>query len=532
MIGFGDDDANDPRPTYTATPISTLKALGDVKHLTQLEGVRSMLAKLIGALMIAAIATTMAIGQLRVSPTAVRRPSLIFTHVNIIDVVTGNTRRDLTLVVSGNRIVSIHPTNGTPSPSGAEIIDASGKYLIPGMWDMHVHAFTFPESTIALRRRAIEVYFPQFLGAGVTGIRDMGGWVDTVMDVRRRVQSHEVLGPRIVAAGRLFGGKNPWAPSSPHAWVITNPDSARIAVDSMRRAGASFIKVHDLLKRDVYFAIAAAARELKLPLVGHMRPAVGVAEAIDAGQIGMEHVPIELVVACAGGGTREANDFYDQWIKGGWLAFIRGTAALWAERDPAKCDAILKRMKEAGGHVTPTLVLRMQDSAFLARVNVSYLTPASRATCATTVKDWGSVPDSLRSLYYQTTFDIVNMLSRAGVGILAGTDGPGSCLLPGASLHEELENLVRAGLTPLNALRTATLEPARFMGLADSLGTIKRGNVADLVLLEADPLRDIRNTRLVAGVIVDGQWISSKDIQRMHHEAGAAITGSRRPTNH
>ena len=491
-----------------------------------------MLAKLIGALVISAMGATKAIGQLRVSPTAVRQPSLILNHVNIIDVLTGDTRRDLTLVVSGNRIVSIHPTNGKPSPQGVETIDASGKYLIPGLWDMHVHAFTFPESTIALGRRAIEVYFPQFLGAGVTGIRDMGGWVDTVMDVRRRVQSHEVVGPRIVAAGRLLGGKNPWAPSSPHVWVITNPDSARIVVDSMRRAGANFVKVHDFLSRDVYFAIAAAARELRLPLVGHMRPAVTVSEAVDAGQVGMEHLPIELIVACAGGGTREANDFYDQWIKGGWSAFIRGTATLWGQRDSAKCDAVLKRMKDAGAHITPTLVLRMQDSTFLARVNVSYLTPASRGTCATTVKDWGSVSASLRSLYYRTTFAVVRVLHRAGVGILAGTDGPGSCLLPGSSLHEELENLVRAGLSPLDALRTATLEPARFMGLTDSLGTIKRGNIADLVLLEANPLRDIRNTRLVAGVITDGRWISSKDLQRMQREAVAAMTDSHRPTNH
>ena len=472
-----------------------------------------MLAKLLGAIVSAAISAVMTTGQLRVGPPEVRQPSLALSHVNIIDVVTGSTQRDMTIVVTGSRIVSIQPTNRTRIPSSANVFDASGKYLIPGLWDMHVHAFSFPESTIALGRRAVEVYFPQFLAAGVTGIRDMGGWVDTVMEVRRRVQSHEVLGPRIIAAGRLFGGKNPWAPASPHAWVITNPDSARIAVDSMRRAGANFIKVHDLLKRDVYFAIAAAAREFKLPLIGHMRPSVSFAEAIDAGQVGMEHMAIELVVACAGGGTREANDFYDQWIKGGWPSFIRGTATLWGQRDPAKCDAILMRMKKADVHVTPTLVLRMQDSSFLARVNVNHMTPANRVTCESTVKDWGSVPDSLRRLYYRTTFDIVGMLHRAGVGILAGTDGPGNCLVPGVSLHEELENLVRAGLSPLDALRAATLEPARFMGLTDSLETIKRGNIADLVLLEANPLRDIRNTRLVAGVIADGRWISAKDIQ-------------------
>jgi hypothetical protein len=468
---------------------------------------------LIGALVISATGTW-AFGQSHTSPRTASAPSLVLTHVNIVDVATGSMRRDFTLVVSGNRIVSIQPTSRTRIPSSANVVDATGKYLIPGLWDMHVHAFSFPESTVSLGRRAIEVYFPQFLAAGVTGIRDMGGWVDTVMDVRRRVQSHQVLGPRIIAAGRLFGGKNPWAPSSPHAWVITNPDSARIAVDSMRRAGANFIKVHDLLKRDVYFAIAAAARADKLPLIGHMRPSVSVAEAIDAGQIGMEHVPIELVVACAGGGTREANDFYDQWIKGGWTAFIRGTATQWSQRDPAKCDSILKRMKKAGVHVTPTLVLRMQDSAFLAHISTSHLTPANRGTCESTVKDWGSVPDSLRSLYYRTTFEIVGALHRAGVSILAGTDGPGNCLVPGATLHDELENLVRAGLSPLDALRAATLEPARFMGLADSLGTIKRGNIADLVLLEANPIRDIRNTRLVAGVVADGQWISGKDIHK------------------
>jgi len=446
------------------------------------------------------------------------RPQLAFTHVNIVDVVTGETMRNMTLIISGNRIASIKRASVARVPARAIVVDARGKYLIPGMWDAHVHAFTAPESTITLGRRAIDVFFPQYLAAGVTGVRDMGGWVDTVMEVRRELRNHQVLGPRIVAAGRLLGGKNPWAPPSPHAWVITDPDSARAAVDSMRRVGADFIKVHDFLKRDVYFAIAAAARQAGLPLVGHLRPSVTVDEAITAGQIGMEHLPIELVVACAGGDTTDANNFYDVWAKGGWAAFISETARLWNARDARTCNALLKRMKQVGVYVTPTLVLRMQDSSFLARVNVGDLTPANRNTCAMTVKDWGSVPDTSRDRYYRTTFEIVRALFRSGVGILAGTDGPGGCLVPGASLHDELENFVRAGFTPAEALRSATLEPARFLGLSDSLGTIKLHKVADLVLLNANPLENIRNARLVAGVVTDGRWVSREEIRKRQRD--------------
>ena len=478
-----------------------------------------MLAKMLAALSIAAglIAKTDNHAQTATISELIR-PALVFTRVNIVDVASGETLRNMTLIISGNRIASMKRASTARLPARATIVDGRGKYLIPGLWDAHVHAFTAPESTMTLGRRAIDVFFLQYLAAGVTGVRDMGGWVDTVMEVRREVRTHQVLGPRIVAAGRLLGGKNPWGPPSPHVWVITDPDSARVAVDSMRRAGADFIKVHDFLKRDVYFAIAAAARQAGLPLVGHLRPSVSVDEAITAGQIGMEHLPIELVVACAGGSTTEANDFYDVWGRSGWAAFISETARLWRARDTTTCNALMRRMKKLGVYVTPTLVFRMEDSSFLASVDVSDLTPANRITCATNAKDWGSVPDTLRDQYYRTTFEIVRAFFRGGVGILAGTDGPSGCLVPGASLHDELENLVRAGFTPIEALRSATVEPARFLGLSDSLGTIKPDNVADLVLLDANPLENIRNARLVAGVVTDGRWVSREEIERTQRE--------------
>jgi imidazolonepropionase-like amidohydrolase len=448
--------------------------------------------------------------------------SLVFVHATVIDVETGQLRQDMTVLVSSNRIASVASSGLASFPMGTHVIDARGKYLIPGLWDMHVHAFTSPESSLTLGARATDVYFPQFLAAGVTGIRDMGGWVDTVMSVRRRVRNHEVMGPRIVAAGRLFGGKNPWAPSSPHVWVITTPDSARFAVDSMKRAGADFIKVHDFLSRDVYFALAAAARAAGLPLVGHLRPGVKVDDAIAAGQIGVEHMPIELIVACAGGGTNEVNAFYDQWRKDGWPQFVRGTTALWKARKPDRCAEIMAAMKSAGVHLTPTLVLRMQDSAFYRHLPVADLTPAAATRCSGDVSDWSTTPDSLRTLYYTTVLDVVRVFHDAGVGILAGTDGPGGCLVPGWALHEELQNFVKAGLSPLQALQTATIEPARFMGMADSLGTVEAGKVADLVLLDGNPLVEIQNMRLVAGVVVDGQWLGRDDLRRLKARARLA----------
>ena len=434
-------------------------------------------------------------------------PSLIIEHVAIVDVVNGATRPNMTVVVSGNRIAAIYADGTRRTTKGSRVVNGAGKYLIPGLWDMHVHAFTFPESTMTLGERATRVYFPQYLAAGVTGIRDMGGWLDTVVAVRRRVRAHEILGPRIVAAGRLLGGRSPWAPPSPHVWVVNDPDSASLAVDSLRRAGADFIKVHDLLKRDVYLAIARRARETGIQLVGHLRPSVTVDEAIDAGQVGFEHVAIELVVACAGGGTERAGQFYDRWIKGGWPAFVKETAELWAGRDSSLCAATMEHMRRIGVHVTPTLVLRMQDSVFMTHVLIRDLTPAAALRCASDVKDWGSLPDSLRQLYYRTVLDIVGTLHRAHVVVVAGTDGPSGCLAPGTALHEELEKLVLAGLTPAEALRAATIEPARFLNLADSLGTIEVGKVADLVLIEADPLENISNTRKVFGMVADGRWI-------------------------
>lgn len=447
----------------------------------------------------------------RTAPSSARPYSgstaLAFVGVTIVNPDSGHAAWPATVIIRGNRIVSIEREGG-PIPRGAQLIPARGKFLIPGLWDMHVHTLTFPESALTLSARAATFYFPQYLAAGVTGIRDMGAWGDTLVAVRRALAAGTIVGPRIVAAGRLVAGRNPWGPASPHVWILESPDSARFVVDSLRRSGADFIKVHDMLSRAVYFAVARAAREAGMPLAGHLRPVVTVREAVDSGQRGFEHLPIELVAACGPGDERKAaGDFYDRWIAGRWGAFAAVTASMWAARDTTRCSAMMAMLRDAGVRVTPTLILRMQDSAMASRIAPGTLTPAATHFCAQTIGDWGAQPDSVRDLYYRTARDIVGTLHRAGVIILAGTDGPGSCLVPGQSLHDELANFVAAGFTPLEALRAATLEPARYLGLADSLGTVAVGNVADLVLLDADPALDIANARRVVGTVSDGRWL-------------------------
>ena len=454
-----------------------------------------------------------------IRPGADQPHATAFIGAAVIDVVSGETRHNQNIIVVGTRMAAIGPEAQVKIPVGATVIDAQGKFIIPGLWDMHLHLLTSPEAAITLKRRATDVFFPQLLANGVTSIRDLGSSLDSIVSVRNRVRSGEILGPRIVMAGALLSGRNPYAPPSEHAWIILTTAQAKSAVDSLKRAGVDFIKAHDLLSDSVFFAIAANARRVGLPLVGHLRPQLSVDDVIDSGQVGIEHVPIEFIAACSVEGKPAANEFYGKWIKNGWTAFAGETIRLWKARDPQRCDALLAHMKDKSVAVTPTTVLRMDDRRAIQAIDTGELTPENRKDCMIAVGDWGALPDSLRESYYATVFDFVGTLHRAGITLLAGTDGPANCRLPGIALHRELENFVRSGLTPLEALQTATIKPARFLGLADSVGTVANGKVADLVLLSANPLADISNTRKIDGVMVRGQWLDRQRLDSLRSSA-------------
>ena len=450
--------------------------------------------------------------------------TLAITQVTIVDPGLGVSRGDMTVIVVGNRIRQVAASSEVPIPAGAEVLDARGKFLIPGLWDMHVHAFSysFPDFTA-----------PLLVANGVTGARDMGYYVDTAAYWRGEVATGRAVGPRLVVGGRLDG------PSNHTAWVsrAATAADARRAVDTLLTAHdghrrADFIKVYSWLPRDAYFAAAGEVRSLGATFAGHVPYAVNAMEASDAGQRSIEHED-DLMRACSSSDAELRASLADtaRHTPSSEVEFVRAAGRrMTATFDPPRCRALLARLAANGTWVTPTLVVYQPyahafDSATTHpellgyvprglqrewRQRVSHVTPADTAIVAA----FFSLPWTAE-------------MQRAGVHLLAGTDTPLPYVFPGFSLHDELSLLVHAGLSPMQALRTATYEPAAYLKALDSLGTIEQGKVADLVLLDADPLLDIGNTRRVAAVILNGRLIGQRERQALLARARAFARASR-----
>lgn len=408
-----------------------------------------------------------------------------FTHVTVIDGRRPAPWTDRTVVIRGNRIADEGPAASVRVPADARVIDGRGKFLMPGLWDMHVH-------TVMPGGRDV---LPLYVANGVTGVRDMAGDWATLTRWRREIAAGTLTGPRIVASGPyLEGGDQP----IPHL-LVRSPADAAPAVDSLVRLGVDFIKVHGQLTRESYFAIARAARERRIPFAGHVSRVVGAADASDSGQASIEHLLAIPNPCSAAEVVALAPRFTSQ-------------AAL------GRCDTtdqapLYDRLRRNGTWVVPTLVAQVEVSRWPRRELpgdsvARYLPDSLKRYVAGIFPMPDSVPadaDATGAKLFDKRVAVTGALFRAGVGVLAGTDAPLRNSPPGFGLHEELLYLTRAGLTPFEALRAATYEPARFLGLLDSLGTIETGKVADVVLLSANPLADIRNASRTLVVVANGR---------------------------
>ena len=366
-------------------------------------------------------------------------PPHAITNVTIIDVRSGTRVPDQNVVVLGERVAAVGPASGTPVPPNAEVIDGRGKYLIPGLWDMHVHLDSTDLAAL--------------LRFGITGARDMGGDLDQLLDWRRRIAVRALPGPRLVVAGPLLRGPRNSTESGP--WIIRTAEQGRRAVDSLAARGVDFIKVHEDLPREAYFAIAAEAKAKGLPFSGHVAASLTPLEVSAAGQRSIEH-----------------------------LEFVPDRCMpIFAGQTPSGCtvegmDALMAGLAANGTWLDPTI------SSF--RIFAPQQFPAIQAGFT----------------------QLVPRLRAHQIRFLTGTDLGTTGIIPGESLHDELALLVAAGYTPAEVLRAATLNAAEFLRMTDSLGTIERGKIADLVLLDADPLADIRNTRRIVFVFQAGRVVS------------------------
>ena len=421
---------------------------------------------------------------------------LVIRHVTVVDVNAGQLLPDMTIEIRERTITAMSKDSRARVSRGATVIDGRGKYLIPGLWDMHVH-LSFPAG-------AAQIFLPVMVANGVLGARDMHSFLSTIVSLKHAVAAGSQIGPRLFIAGTAVDGPNSYLPA---ARIVRTPDEARAAVRELKAAGVDFIKVYSSLPKNLYLAVAAEAKSKGIPFVGHVPYPVTAAEASDAGQRSLEH----LTEVDVGTSTEEtaikAEEIDAMNQKHG---YIPDASRLKSTFDSAKTTALFERFRRNNTWQVPTLVVLNQEreiaDSTLQR-NDSLL-----AYIPKLLRDyWRSLPIDIAAkmvALYGFHAELVGWLNRAGVPMLAGSDSPNPFAYPGFSLHDELGLLVRAGLTPAQALRTATINPATFLGVTDSLGTVAPGKVADLVLLDANPLADIANTKRIRAVIQGGRLLN------------------------
>jgi imidazolonepropionase-like amidohydrolase len=455
------------------------------------------------------------------------RPVVIH-DVTVVDVRAGRAVPDRTVVIAGGVIAAVGGTDEVAVPGDATRIDGRGKFLIPGLWDMHAHV-------------ADEKMWPLFLANGVTGVRHMFS-VNPLYPAARAGRGRPG-GPLVVGADTILdgpGGPFERGATRLNVWTAATPDDARRAVRRMKANGEDFVKVYSNLPREAYFAAADEARAQEMPLVGHVPVGVSAEEAAVAGHRSIEHLT-NVAVGCAAG--REGFEAELRGFAGGGRAGAAHPAG-WrlevrahADYDPARAAALFKTFVGHGTWHVPTLVqtrawATLDDPAVRFDPRVALVPPAVRSFWHVEHAAGGL---RLPALGFALTREdlwvreqqlagekrLVGAMHRAGVGLLAGTDTPNPYVLPGFALHDELALFVEAGLSPADALRTATLNPARFLG-RDDCGEVAAGLRADLVLLERNPLADIRNTRWVHAVVFGGAAHPRADLLRMLDDARVA----------
>lgn len=377
--------------------------------------------------------------------------TIVFQNVNLITMTDNKVLDNYSVVIKDGLIAEMGKFQTLSIPEEAQIIDGEGKYLMPGLVDMHVHLWRYyGEETL-------------YLANGVTSVRNMWGFQDILR--LRQFNNRRLVGVRIFTTGPIMDGPNPiWKDSV----VLETPEEARKAVNSVQSQGYDAIKVYELLTVDVYEEIMKTADEIGIGVVGHVPRQVGLMKALELGQDSIEHLS----------GYSLENIEYE--------AEMTVANNVWN---------------------TPTLVIlhRLKEEHEIE--GLEYIKPE-------TIKTWRNMKQNGNYvLELEKRQRIVRMIHQKGGKLLAGTDANNPFVVPGFSLHSELEYFVGAGLIPFEALKTATYNPAEFLGQLDKLGTVEVGKEADLILLFKNPLEDIKNTRTIVGTMSRGVWLTIESLQ-------------------
>jgi amidohydrolase family protein len=425
-----------------------------------------------------------------VAMTQTRSKPIVFTHAMVIDATGADAQSDMVVIVTGETITEIGKFGKIEFPKNSQVIDATGKFLIPGLWDMHVHLTKIGENAL-----------PLFIANGVTSVRDMGGDYVDVLKWRKEAADGTRLAPRIKTPGALLESAENVARMKREGTVepvdkfrigAATPEEARKAVDLMASLGVDFIKFRTTASPETYKAIAEESKAKGLMFVGHQ---FGSPETmVDAGQKSIEHYIYPPIIT-----------------------------------NPKHAE-IYRRMSESRVYVVPTIVVAEKsllvsydDAKTIFEDTNGKIDFRRKYLSGYLIADW---KEQLEEKRQPSPFELAKLkevlirdlqeMRKAGVRLMPGTDVAVLLIYPGYSLHDELQLLVRyVGLTPMEAIISATRYPAEFFGMQNRLGTIEKGKIADLVLLDANPLDDISNTRRIAAVVLNGRYLSKESREKM-----------------
>lgn len=478
------------------------------------------------------------------SPTLAHAATLVIANARIVDVRSGTLGGPTDIVIDGRRIVALRAP-GSPRSNNDKVHNARGAYVVPGYWDMHAHVNSVDH--------AEQWTLPLMLAAGVTGVRDMSGDcfatdcsdnIAFMRSLQKRIASGTLAGPRIVAIGSaVVEGPRDREADAP-AWSTPNDaDSVGTLLAELKKRGVDFIKPYDSMPREVYLELLRQAREAGLPVSGHIPLTISTQDALAAGAATIEHAKHPLIDCSSYSAT--LHEVFDQWAQGksdriytGWSA--TGSAnnlgtyyvPLLAGFDERRCDRTIQVMRESGVHYVPTLITRRfealaDEKNLLADPRLDNVPASLRSSWAEDSSRYTArferTPADKHAYveFYEQAVRLVGRAQAAGVPVLIGTDAPDSYCFPGSSLFDEFRELRKAGLSNAAILKAATLDAARFMHADADHGTVEVGKIADLLLLQANPLDDIDHAASLTGIVFDGRMIDASSIEALRDRARA-----------